>query len=150
MASDAENWSPGRSGGPRPEDADRIAPGEAATLKLLAEELSVGKQEVETGRVRVRVETDAREETVDIPLRTQHVEVARVPIGKEVEAIPPQRQEGDTTIVPVVEEVVVIGRKLVLKEEIHLKLVQSVAQHQERVMLHRQNATVERIAKDAP
>jgi uncharacterized protein (TIGR02271 family) len=115
------------------------------TLRLLEEELSVDKDTVETGRVRVRVVTHEHDETVEVPLTARRVEVERVPVGREVDAIPPRRQEGDTTIVPVVEEVVVLSRKLVLKEEIRLKLVESTEQYRESVTLHRQDAVVERI-----
>jgi stress response protein YsnF len=68
-----------------------------------------------------------------------------VPIGREIEAMPTSRQEGDTTIVPVVEEVIVTRRKLVLKEEVHLRLVRSTEQHRESVILRRQEAVIERL-----
>jgi len=118
---------------------------EPNTVTLLDEELSVGTEKVETGRVRVRVVTREHEETVDVPLRGQRLEVERVAIGREIEAVPPSRQEGDTTIVPVVEEHVVVSRKLVLKEEIRLKAVSSTERYREAVVLHRQDAIVDRI-----
>lgn len=133
------------SGPVRPPAEPRSFESEPETLKLLAEEFSVETERVETGRVRLRVATHEHEETVDVPLTEQRVEVQRVPIGREVDTIPPRRQEGDITIVPVVEEVIVLSRKLVLKEEVHLKLVQSVEQYRERVILHRQEAIVEHI-----
>src|SRR5215470_13402237 len=106
-------------------DRDRAAPSEASddaahdpdTLRLYEEGLSVDKSRVETGRVRVRVVTKERQETVEAPLTREHYEIERVPVGREIEAIPPRRQEGDVTVVPVVEEVIVMRRKLVLKEE---------------------------------
>jgi len=96
------------------------------------------------------VVTREREEMVDVPLTQERVEVERVAIDKEVDSIPPRRQEGDTVIVPVVEEVVVVRRKLVLKEEIHLKLVRSTEQHRESVTLRRQEAVVERVPVEQP
>jgi len=133
----------------RPESVGAPGPAEAPddpnTLRLLGEEVSFGKERVETGRVRVRVVTREHEEAVDVPLTRERVEVERVAIGRDIEAIPPRRQEGDTLVVPVVEEVIVVRRKLVLKEEVRLKLVRSTEQHRENVILRRQEAVIERI-----
>ena len=115
------------------------------TLRLWEEQVSFDKERVETGRVRVRVVTREREETVEVPLMSERVEVERVPIGREIDAVPPRRQEGDTTIVPVVEEVVVLQRKLVLREELRLRLVRTTEQHRENVVLRRQEAVIERL-----
>ena len=116
-----------------------------ATARCLGEELSVDRERVETGRVRVVVSTHEHDETIELPLAQEHVEVERIAIGREVQSIPPARQEGDTMIVPVVEEVVVVRRKLVLKEEVHLRLVRATEQHRESVTLRRQHAVIERL-----
>jgi uncharacterized protein (TIGR02271 family) len=116
----------------------------------LEEDLSIGRERVETGRVRVRVVTREYGKMIDVPLTREHVEVERIAIGREVEAIPPRRQEGDTMIVPVVEEEVVVRRKLVLKEEIHIRLVRSVEQHRENVTLRRQEAIIDRLPVEQP
>lgn len=120
-------------------------PGDPGVLRLWEEEVSFDRERIETGRVRVRTVTREHEETVEVPLTQEHVEVERVPIGKEIETIPASRQEGDTTIVPVVEEIVVMRRKLVLKEEVHLRLVRSTEQRRESVVLRRQEAVIERL-----
>jgi uncharacterized protein (TIGR02271 family) len=114
-------------------------------LRLLQEEVSFDRERVETGRVRVRTVTREHEETVEVPLTKEYVEVERVPIGREIEAMPASRQEGDVTIVPVVEEIVVTRRKLVLKEEVHLRLVRTTEQHRESVVLRRHEAVIERL-----
>jgi uncharacterized protein (TIGR02271 family) len=115
------------------------------TLRLFEEQVTVGKTREVTGRVRVRVVTREREETITEPLAREHYEVERVPVGREIDAIPPRRQEGDVTIVPIVEEILVMRRKLVLKEEIHLRLVRTTEQHRQSVTLRRQEAVIERL-----
>jgi stress response protein YsnF len=87
---------------------------------------------------------------IDVPLSRERVEVERIAIGREIEAIPPRRQEGDTTIVPVVEEVVVVRRTLVLKEELHIRHVRSTEQHRENVTLRRQEAVIDRLPVEQP
>jgi uncharacterized protein (TIGR02271 family) len=123
---------------------DRSVEVTSGTLRLLAEELSVDRREIETGRVRVATVTREREELVDVPLTREHVEVTHVPVGRTVERMPSIRQDGDTTIVPVVEEILVTERRLILKEEVHIRRVRTTERHQERVKLRHQEAVVTR------
>jgi uncharacterized protein (TIGR02271 family) len=131
--------------GPEPSDGSRRDPD---TLRLWEEEVSFDRERVETGRVRVRVVTREHDETVETPLARETFEIDRVPVGREIEAMPAPRQEGDVTILPVVEEVMVVQRKLVLKEELHLRRVRTTEQHRETVRLRRQEAVVERLPVD--
>ena len=87
-------------------------------IPVFEEELSVAKRVVETGRVRVSRVTHDHQQMVDELLQHETVEVDRIPIGRQVEAMPPVRTEGDVTIIPVVEEVLKVERHLILKEEV--------------------------------
>jgi uncharacterized protein (TIGR02271 family) len=132
------------AGAPRgPEAAD-----EGLTLRLVAEELHVDKATRETGRVRVAVRTLEREAVVDEDLARQQVTVETVPIGRQVDAMPPVRQEGDTTIVPIVEEVLVVERRLLLKEELRITRVRTVDHHHESVTLRHQEVAITRHKTD--
>jgi uncharacterized protein (TIGR02271 family) len=114
-------------------------------VPLFAEEISVSKRVVPKARVRVSRTTRAREEVVDQLLAREHVQVERTAIGRTVESMPAVREEGDTIIVPIVEEVLIVERRLVLKEEIRIRKIRETERHQERVMLRRQEATVLRL-----
>ena len=120
-----------------------------ATLRLAAEELSVAKEKVETGRVRISTRTHEREALVDENLARERIEIETVPVGLRIDAVPEVRQEGDTTIIPVVEEVLVVERQLMLKEEIRIKRVRTTERHQEKVMLRHQEAVVTRHQDDS-
>ena len=113
-------------------------------VPLYVEEAHVSKTEIETGRVRVSTVTRNHEQVVEELLARERVEVERKPIGKRVDTIPAMREEGDTVIVPVVEEVLVIERKLILKEELHIRRVRSTEQFSEKVMLRKQEVVIER------
>ncbi len=113
-------------------------------LPLFAEEASVTRRVVTGATVRVATVTHEREQVVDEALTHERVEIERVPIDRTVDAVPPVREEGDTTIMPVVEEVVVIERRLVLKEEIHIRRVRSTEHHRESVVLRKQDAVITR------
>lgn len=117
-----------------------------AVLRLAEERLSVAKRVVETGRVRVRRTTTEKVQKVDVPLSSDTYEVTRVPIGKEVKKTPPVRETRTEIIIPVVEEVLVVERRLVLREELHIRKVRSVERHTEEFTLRVQQATVDRVA----
>ena len=113
------------------------------TLALHAEEVSVAKR-ARRKLVRATRTTRSREAVVEEDLTSESVVIERVPMNKAVDAIPPIREEGDVTIMPVVEEVVVIERRLILKEEVRLRRVRSVRRHTETVVLRQQQVAVTR------
>ena len=113
------------------------------TLPLYAEALVVARRQTHS-TVRVATVTHEHEQLVDEALTHERVEIEHVPIGRTVETVPPVREEGDTTILPVVEEVVVVERRLVLKEEIRIRRLRSTERHQETVTLRTQDAVITR------
>jgi uncharacterized protein (TIGR02271 family) len=119
-------------------------------LPLLAEEASVSKQVVETGRVQVARVTHERERLIDELLAHETVEIDRTPIGRHVDTMPAVRNEGDTVVIPIVEEVLVIERRLLLKEEVRVRRVRSTERHQERVTLRHHEAVVTRLPVEPP
>ena len=118
-------------------------------VPLLAEEISISKEKFETGRVQVSTLTRDHEQLVDELLTNEHVEIERIPIGKAIDARPDVREEADSIIVPVVEEVLVLERRLILKEEVHIRRVRGTERHQERVKLRKQEAVVTRVPIEA-
>jgi uncharacterized protein (TIGR02271 family) len=119
-----------------------------ATLRLFAEELSVTKEKLDSGRVRVATHTHEREALVEEDLARERVEIETIPIGRRISTVPEVRQEGDATIIPVVEEVLVVERQLMLKEEVHIRRIHTTERHQEKVTLRHQEAVVTRHQPD--
>jgi len=117
-------------------------------LPLVEETATVLKREVVTGKVRVRTVTDTAEELAKATLQIDSVEVAHVPVDKVVETAPEIRTEGDVTIVPVLEEVPVVTKQLVLKEELHIRRRVETETVEVPVSLRKQRAIVEREAPD--
>ncbi len=116
-----------------------------AMLPLHEERLLVSKR-VRKTLVRAARTTTQRTVAVDEDLAIEQVVVTRVPIGRVVEAVPPIREENGVTIVPVVEEELVLVRRLILKEEVRFERVRSMAHYVETVVLRRQEVTVTRTA----
>jgi uncharacterized protein (TIGR02271 family) len=83
-------------------------------------------------------------------LASEHVEIERTPMNKRVEAAPAVRQEGDTIVIPIIEEILVVERHLMLKEEVRVRRVHSNENYRERVTLRRQEATITRDPVQSP
>ena len=120
-----------------------------STLQLHCEELEVTRRCVTGQTVRVSTRTTTHDQHVDEPLTQETVQVERVVIGRAIETVPPVRVEGDVTIIPVVEEILVVERRLILKEEIHMRRVRTIEHHRETVILRRQEVEVTRLPPSA-
>jgi uncharacterized protein (TIGR02271 family) len=128
-------------------DSERSSPNpvDDPKLALFAEELEVRKETVETGRLRVSKQTRTREAFVDESLLSERADVETVPIGRQIFEMPKVRQEGDTTIIPIVEEVLHTERRLILKEEVRITRRRKTEQFQDRVTLRYQEAVITRV-----
>jgi stress response protein YsnF len=124
-----------------------LARGEADEhLFLEAEEhLVVRKGERETGRVRIVRRVETREEVVDEPGWRERVEVEHVPVGRYVTEVAPVREEGGVTVIPIYEEVLVVERRLLLKEEVHFRKTREEVREPKHVELRRTVVDVERV-----
>src|SRR4051794_378876 len=89
-------------------------------VPVIEEELEAGTRAVKTGAVRVDKHVEKRIRKIQAPLIHEDVEVRRVPVNRVVTEAPPVRKSGSTVIVPVVEEEIIVTKRLVVKEEIHL------------------------------
>ena len=94
--------------------------GEHVTVRRYEEVLEPSKHSVEAGLIAIhkRVETIPAE--VDVEVGRDEIKVERVPLNTPVDAVPSVRHEGDTMIIPVVEEVLVTEKRLMLREEIRV------------------------------
>lgn len=129
---------------------DRAAGGQAAgaVVPVVEEHLRVGRREVEAGRVRFTKRVLEDEVVVDDAVVREEVEVVRVPVGRQVEAPVPTREEGDTLIIPVLEEVLVVEKRLVLVEELHVRKRRVEERRPQSFTLRKEEVGVERL--DAP
>lgn len=120
---------------------------ERLVVPLVEEVLSVSKREVERGGLRITKTVDTREEQVPVSLRQESVSVERVPVGRYVDTPPAPRQEGDTLIIPVFEEVVIT--RILLKEELRITRTAKTIEETHSVTLRREQVQVERLSPDS-
>jgi uncharacterized protein (TIGR02271 family) len=117
-------------------------------IPLVEETVRVGKREVRGGTVRVRTVVDTVEELARAELHGEKVDVTRVPVDREIDRAPEIRTEDGVTIIPVVEEILVVEKRLVLKEELHVRRQQTTENVEVPVTVRRQRAVVERVTPD--
>ena len=114
-------------------------------IPLVEERAVILKRKKLTGGLRVRTVVRESEEVIDQPLTTDAVEVERVPLDRWVEAPVPTRQEGETTIITLLEEVVVVEKRLRATEEVRITRRRTTRQASQHVTLRREEAVVERL-----
>ena len=117
---------------------------ENVSVPVIEEELEVGKRRVEGDRVSVRTIPRERTEVVEQPLESMEVEVERIAIDREIDTAPEIRNDGDTMIIPIVEERLVVEKRLFLREEVHVRRRRVVTQFRQNVTLRSQEVVVER------
>ncbi len=121
-------------------------PADEEVVPVVEETAVVRKERVVTETVRLHKRVHEEEEVLDVPVQTEAIEVERVPVGRWLDAPVEVRREGDTTVYPVVEEVVVVEKRLRLVEEVRVTRRQETRRVQERVALRREEVVVERDA----
>ena len=117
---------------------------ENVSVPVIEEELEVGKRRVEGDRVSVRTIPRERTEVVEQPLESMEVEIERIAIDREIDTAPEIRNDGDTMIIPIVEERLVVEKRLFLREEVHVHRRRVVTQFRQNVTLRSQEVVVER------
>jgi len=129
------------------ENAQGLSADKSITIPVWEETIEVGKEMVDTGRgVRISKQVEEHDEEVTVQLLQDSMEIEHVPIRKilPTNELPSARQEGDTYIVPVFKEVLVVEKKICLEEEIHIRRNSRQDQHTQSVSLKSESVKVER------
>ncbi len=99
------------------------APGDVPSPILLHEEvLEPVIEETVHGRAIVRKWTETVDRLLTVDAHRQHVSVERRPVDIEIESAPAPYWDGNTLVVPVMEEEIVIEKRLILREELLVTL----------------------------
>jgi len=119
------------------------------SIPVIEEKVHLDKKVVESGRVRITKVVSEQEVPVDIPLIHEEHDIQRVPVNQYVESPPPPiRYEGDTMIIPVVREVLVVQKRLLVVEELHITKSQVHTQDTQQITLRKEEVIVERLSPD--
>lgn len=77
-------------------------------------------------------------------LARENVAIERVPVGTIVSEAPPVREEGDVLVIPLLEEVAVVERRLLFREEVRIQRIRTTREHREAVTLRAEDVNVSR------
>lgn len=113
-------------------------------IPLHEETLDVKKRRVDS-RVQVKKAVSERQHVVERPAVREEVQIERVRIDRPVDGPVPVRQEGDTLVIPLLEEEIVTQKRLVLREEMRITKRQVREDRTESIALKSENAVVTRI-----
>lgn len=92
----------------------------STAIPIVEEFATVSTRMVETGQVIISKKVESHQEAVHVVTSHDETDVERITLNRIVDAAPAVRYEGDTMIIPVVKEVAVVEKKLMLVEEIRV------------------------------
>ena len=138
---------PGTHSGPSPDDgAER-----ETVVPVVVETATFQKRRVDTGSgVRVTKTVSEHEQIVDEPLERDELLIERVAVNRVVDPdnLPSVRHEGDVTIVPVLEEILITEKRTVLKEEMRITRVRREVREPQGVLLRSEDVFAEKFDED--
>jgi len=116
------------------------------TIPVIEEKVQIDKKTVETGTIRITKVISEQEVPVNIPLVQEEHDIERVPVNEYVDSPPPPiRYDGDTMIIPIVQEVMVVEKRLMVVEELRISKKQVHTNNVEHVNLRKEEINIERI-----
>jgi uncharacterized protein (TIGR02271 family) len=118
--------------------------GRRLIIPVIEEKVKVETRARPTGAVEIRKTVHERTEIIDQPLLSEEVEVERVAVNRFVDEPMPVRHEGDTMVIPLLEEVLVVEKRLLLREEVHVKTVRKEMHNPQEVLLREERVEVVR------
>lgn len=113
-------------------------------IPVVEEVLSTHVRPVETGEVHVHAALEQTIEPVEAALTETAVSIRRVPVGRVVDGPLPVRTEDGATVVPVVEERLVVSTEWVLVEEVHIQHERRTRSERREVPVRKTQVRVER------
>jgi uncharacterized protein (TIGR02271 family) len=123
--------------------------GQSITIPVIEENIKIDKEVIETGSIRISKNVHNESVTVDVPLMHEEHTIERIPVNEYLETPPPPvRYEGDTMIIPVLREELVVQKRIVLVEELRITKLQVETNEPQQVILRKEEVSVDRIATD--
>jgi uncharacterized protein (TIGR02271 family) len=118
---------------------------DSEVIPVIQEFLKVGKQTVETGKVVAVKKVKADQKIVTGPISRDEIDIERIPIGQYVKTAPkPFRYEGNTLVIPVVKEELVVQKKLLVVEELRITKRTVKSEFNKQVTLRREEVEIKK------
>ena len=113
------------------------------TLELREEELVMRREMQDVGTAHIRTRVEEVPARLEVEAKAEEVEVEHVPVGKVVSERVEPYQDGDTFVVPIYEEQLVVTRRLLLREQLHIRRITTTQRQLFEDTLKRERVEVE-------
>lgn len=132
-----------------PQHNDGSPASNTESIQVIEESASISAQPVETGRVRVQLRSEVEQHQLQATLRSEAVTIERRAIGRQLAEgeplpVPHEEEDGRVTVIPVLEEILVVEKRLVLREELRLRRSIRLEEVEQPIDVLRQHAEVTR------
>jgi uncharacterized protein (TIGR02271 family) len=125
----------------------RIDERQQIRVPIYEERLSAEVQPVDLGELRIHKTVERVPETVTESVRREELEIERVRLDRLIDAPAQPRQEGEWLIVPVMEEVLVVTKQLILTEEVRIRTKWVSEEQEVYEILRRERVSIEDATK---
>jgi len=126
-----------------PTDVEHRSGEDEHIIELKEEQLVARKRLVEAGEVVLHTEIDEVPGRLEVEAFHEEIEVEHVPVGKVVtERLAPWEEDGEL-VLPVYEEQLVVVKRLVLKEQVHVRRVRATERQLFEDTLRKERLVVE-------
>jgi stress response protein YsnF len=117
---------------------------ESVRIPVIEESARIERVQTVVGKVRIDKTVQERIEQIDEPLVSEEVEVEHVTINRPVDEAPSIRHEGNTLVIPLLEEVLVVEKRLVLREEVRVRKLSKEVRSPQEVSLRSEQIEITR------
>ena len=115
------------------------------TLPVVEETVNLEKKTIETSKVKISKTVNVDTETVNLLKVQDEVQIERISINEFVQTPPPPlRYEGNIIIIPVLQEVMVTEKRLLLIEEVRITKRKVESKESQEVVLRKEEIKVQR------
>lgn len=118
---------------------------ETLTIPVIQEVLDIQKELVETEVFRINKTVTERDELIEHLLSKENADIERLAVGREVSETRPSYYENETLVIPLYEEIMVVEKRIILREEIRITMNNKEEHYQQKVTLRTEEATIERV-----
>lgn len=125
------------------QEAASVGSGGAVRVPIHQERVEVDTRRIDLGEIRVHKTVEEVEEVRRGPLDREDVQIERVRVDRPVSVPEERRQEGDWLIIPVMAEIFVVRKQLVVTEEIRIRKVRVTEEGEIRETVRRERASIE-------
>jgi len=131
------------------QDKQPSLPNEQVIIPVVHEQVKVDKKVIETGKVHISKVVYEDVERYNIPYTEENITVERVPKNELVDTIPPPvRYEDDVMVIPVLKEVAVVEKRIMLVEELRVTKNKTEKTQAHEVSLRKEEVQVKRSGHD--